>query len=395
MRPLAWVLSAFLAGAALAAEDQTLSTVIDGVEIALLLPGGVKVFRGAVVNPADKEIVRNGPWVETFRNLDMAVMGLLIDRKRNNRPTILRQAMLKAWQDFGRQTGHPEFEHMPLCFGGFSAGGGWSATIAQALPERAVGYHDVCCWIPDSGKPQCLKQPAMLIIGSVPDDFKMLEAIPAKYDPARRSGALWTLALAWGCAHDYGNANALGMPFLDAVVRARVPADAAADKGPVQLNELKEEDGWLGDRGTWETNLATIAPWAEYKGDKAAATWLPNRYLAYTWRAFVSQDAPVVLNAVTADGRMKLPECGEKVKRAMITDHGTEVVLDAAPRTGTDLKRAVFYDGDVELGAAAQAPWKLSWKGAVSGPHAVYAQYELTDGRVGVSSPGLIVVKRQ
>jgi hypothetical protein len=94
----------------------------------------------------------------------------------------------------------------------------------------------------------------------------MLNSIPEQYDPGRKQGALWTLAMQWGAAHDWNNANALVVPFLEAMMRARVPQNASLLDGPVKLNELKEADGWLGDRGTWEGNLATIAPWGKKKG---------------------------------------------------------------------------------------------------------------------------------
>jgi hypothetical protein len=382
-----------------AAEDTILRTVIDGVEINIWIPAGVRTLRGAIVDPANPRVggdPRNPSvsiWEETFRNLDCGHIGMILqDMNRNNRPTILHRALLAALKEFAQKSGHPEIQHMPLCFSGMSRGGGWSVSTAFRIPDRTVAYGNVVCWIADSKSPdEALQIPGLFIIGSVPDGFKMLDAIPKDYDPGRQRGALWTLALQWGAAHDWHNSNALLIPFLDSMFRARVPADADAAAGPVKLKPLRLEDGWLGDRTTWDSQFATIAPWAEYKGDKAAAVWLPNRAIAYLWRAFESKDAPVRIEATTLDGKVKLPA---DRKRQMVVEAGTDIVLEAVVSDGADVKKLQFYDGDRLLGEVAQSPWKLTWKNAPSSPHGVFVLWESASGKQAVSNPALIVVKR-
>jgi hypothetical protein len=384
-----------------AAEDIILRTATDGVEINLWIPAGVKTLRGAIVDPANPRVGGDpknssvSAWEETFRNLDCGHVGMILqDMNRGNRPTILHKALVAALKEFAGKSGHPEIQNMPLCFSGMSRGGGWAVSTAFKMPERAVAYGNVVCWIADSkAADETLQIPGLFIIGSVPDGFKMLDAIPKDYEPGRQRGALWALAIQWGAAHDWHNADALLLPFLDAMFRARVPAEATAREAAVTLKPVKLEDGWLGDRASIESHFATIAPWAEYKGDKSAASWLPNRSIACIWRAFESKNPPVRIEAATADGKSRLP--ADK-KREMVVESGTMVTLEAAVEATAraEVKKVQFYSGDEALGEATQAPWKLAWKASVPGPHAVFAQWESASGKRGVSNPALIVVKK-
>jgi hypothetical protein len=383
----------------LAEEDAILRTTVDGVEINIWIPADVNPLRGAVVDPANAKVgsdpanLSTAVWEEAFRNLDCAHVGMILQNmNRNNRPTILHKALVAALKEFAQKSGHSEIEHMPLCFSGMSRGGGWSVSTAFRMPERAVAYANVVGWVADSkGTDEQLAVPGLFVIGSVVDGFKMLDAIPKDYDPGRRRGAPWTLALQWGAAHDWNNAGTLVMPFLDAMFRARVPADATAAGAPVKLKPVRQEDGWLGDRSTLDGHFPTVAPWGEYKGDKAAAVWLPNRAIAYLWRAFESKDPPVRIEAATADGRSRLPD---DKKRQMVADVGAALVLEAVVGEGADVRKVQFYAGDQLLGEVTKAPWKVTWNGASPGPHGVFAQWESASGKHGVSNPALVVVKR-
>jgi hypothetical protein len=385
--------------AASAKEDAIHRTVVDGVEINLWMPGSVKALRGAFVDPAnakvgsDAEDASANVWEETCRNLDCGHVGMILQNmNRGNRPAILQKALAAALKEFADKSGHPEIEHMPLAFSGMSKGGGWSASTAYRMPERAVAYANVVGWVADSkGSDAQLQVPGLFIIGGVPDDFKMLDAVAKDYDPGRQRGAPWTLALQWGAAHDWNNASALVLPYLDAMFRARVPADVPTAGTPAKLKPVRLEDGWLGDRATWDSHFPTVAPWADYKGDKASAVWLPNRAIAMLWRAFESKDPPVRIDAATADGKARLPE-GKK--RRMVVEAGATIVLQAAVNAGTDVRKVRFYAGDQALGEVTEAPWRAEWKSAPPRPHGVFAEWESASGKSGVSNPALVVVRK-
>lgn len=219
----------------------------------------------------------------------------------------------------------------------------------------------------------------------------MLDAIDTQYEPALQKGACWCLALQWVNAHNYGNANSLAIPLLDAVIAARLSKTADTPSGPATLTAMKLEDGWLGDRGTWEGNRARIARYAEYPGDKAAATWLPDRYVAYTWRSFVSKNPPMQLDAATSEGRLTTAAFKPTEKRFLIVPPDASIELAADVRKGTSIRRAAFYDGDRLVGEALSAPFRLAWSGITPGPHSVFIEYTTSAGELGYSNPVLVI----
>lgn len=242
---LSLVILALLSASCAAAEDMVLHTNTDRTNVNLFLPGGLKVVRGVLVNPADANVGPGSVWGESCRHWDMAHMGLMLENvdKRNNRPNTLKKVIAAAMKEFAAKTAHPELIDAPLAFGGMSKGGGWLAELGQFYAERTIAFNNVCGW---AGKPdQDLSMPAVIVIGGIPDGFKMLDAIPTQYEPARRSGAPWCLALQWGNAHNYGNANALAFPFLDAVIAA--PA-APLQCGPAGETQTDAGRGWLARR---------------------------------------------------------------------------------------------------------------------------------------------------
>jgi hypothetical protein len=58
------------------------------------------------------------------------------------------------------------------------------------------------------------------------------------------------------------------------------------------LRPITESSGWLGDPGSG------AAPWAEYLGDPASASWLPSQATAEEWEAFVGVDGAAIGSVV-------------------------------------------------------------------------------------------------
>ncbi len=373
------------------AEDAILHANIERTDANLFIPGGVKVIRGVLINPADKSVGPGTVWGECCRHWGMAHLGLMLENvdKRNNRPNTLRKVIEASLKEFAEKSGHPELINAPFLFGGMSKGGGWSAELGQGYASRTIAFNNVCGWV---GKPDAnLSMPAVIVIGGIPDGFKMLDAIPTQYEPARKKGALWGLAIQWGNAHNYGNANSLAFPFLDAIIAARIPANAKPFDGPVRLADIDPKAGWLGDRTTWESNNATIAPYADYRGEKELASWLPNRYTAHVWRSFVSKDPPVQLGAATQDGKLALPVFKPTEKRFLLVPKGAPLKLSAQMRPDAKVRKVAFYDGDILLGEKADAPFELLWQRIPPGPRSIFIEYTRPDGSICFSNPALIV----
>lgn len=389
----------FLIGVAIGsfsqAEDTVLHTNIEKTDVNLFVPDGLKIIRGVLINPADKSVGGGTVSGECCRHWGMAHMGIMLENvdKRNNRPNTLRKVIDEALKQFADESKHPELVNSPFLFGGMSKGGGWSAELGQRFADRTIAFNNVCGWV---GKPDAdLSMPAVFVIGGIPDGFKMLDSIATQYEPARRKGAAWCMAIQWGNAHNYGNANALAMPFLDAVIAARLPSEGPAVEPPSRLVPMKLELGWLGDRRTWESNNATIAPYGEYQGDKDTAAWMPNHYVACAWRSFVSNDPPVQLHAQTLDGKHALAPFKPTDKRFLIIPDSQSLSLNAEIRAGTTLQKVVFYDGDAKLGEATKPPWQIDVRQIPSGPRSFYLEYTTAAGTVGYSNPVLIVTTQE
>ncbi len=378
-----------------AGGDAVLGAVIDGVDVKIFIPEDAKVVRGAIVHAAHYTMNPQDRWAETCRRLSFAHVALNIDLKTTNRPTKLRKALDEGLRKFAAESGHAELVNLPLAGTGHSAGGMVSATLLKT-PERTLTNAVSCGWIADPEKmtPEAQAVPFVFTLGAIPDDFKMLPGIEANFIPARKKGLPWGLAVQWGIAHDFGNSATLFVPWMIAVAEARIPKDWDPRSGPPKLRAMRQEDGWLGDRASVEGNFATVAAWADYRGDKSLATWLPSRAVACVWRAIMSKDPPVVLEAAAADGTA-LGAWNPKAERGMMVNPGAEIVLSAGVREGAAVSKVEFFDGDLLLGAATQAPWKFVWKNAAQGPHAVFGQWTGPDKKPGVTSPALIVVRKR
>lgn len=379
---------------ALAGEDVVLGTKVGTVDVQLFIPAEVKVLRGILIHAAHYKMNPRDRWAEVCRTLGFAHVALNINLKETNRPAKLRKGLDEGLKELAEKSGHPELLNLPFAGVGHSAGGMVSAVMLKT-PERTLTTCVSCGWIADPAKlpPEAAAVPHAFTLGAIPDDFKMLPGIEANFLPARKAGRPWGLAVQWECAHDWGNSAAFFVPWIVAVCEMRLPKDWDPLAGPPKLLDVKEQDGWLGDRASVEGNFATVASWADYKGDKAQATWLPNRYVAFVWRAMMSKNSPVVLELAAADGSAKLAGYDPKADRTVMLNPGVDIVLSVTVKEGFGINRVAFYDGDVPLGEAAQAPWQFTWKNAARGPHVVFAQWTTTDGGQGVCNPALIVVQ--
>ncbi|HUT37196.1 MAG TPA: hypothetical protein VNE39_27190 [Planctomycetota bacterium] len=397
MRRCVGIAALCLSASAFAAEahqDIVLGTTVGTVDTQLFIPGGVKVLRGVLVHAAHYKLSATDRWAEVCRTLGFAHAALNINLKENNRPTKLRKALDEGLKEFAPKSGHPELPNLPFAGVGHSAGGMVSSVMLRT-PERTLTTCVSCGWIADPAKltPEAAAVPHAFTLGAIPDAFKMLPGIEERFLPARKQGRPWGLAVQWECAHDWGNSAAFFAPWLVAVCEMRIPKDWDPLAGPPKLKDVKQDDGWLGDRSTTEGNFATVASWADYQGDKALATWFPSRYVAFVWRAMMSKDPPVVLEAAAADGSAKVSTRDPKSDHTLMLNPGTDLLLTTSVKEGFSARTVSFFDGDRLLGEAGKALWQFTWKGAAQGPHAVFAQWTTPDGKQGVSHPALVVVR--
>ena len=376
-------------------NPEVFSTEVEGVDVKIFVPEEVKVFRGALLHSANASFKTKGRWAELCKTQKWVhvVTTMKNVRSQGNRGPRLHQAAVEGLQQCGRAMEHPELAHAPLIGVGHSAGG-LVTRVLDREPQRAVTYAIDCSWVvkPESVSEEFARVPAMFTMGELPDAFKMLPAIQSAYEPAREKGLPWGLGLQPGCKHDWGNAGTMMVPFIKGVAEFRIPDDWDPRSGPAKLVDMKQEDGWLGDRSTMGSHMATVASWAEYEGDKSAAAWFPDRATAYVWRAWCSKFPPVQLNAKTTDGSAKLAVYKKRSGVSMYPAAGKPIELGVVLEEGTELESVRYFSGDKLIGESKAAPWTAQWKSPPVDLHAVFVEWTLEDGTTGVSNPGLITV---
>ena len=151
---------------------------------------------------------------------------------------------------------HPELVNAPYVGVGFSAGGGFTLNLMAFAPEKTIAAVSYCSpynfkrriTLPVSDA--LLSVPSISITGeeegfNAPlapdvDPNTGLARIDEVFVPYRPQGAeySWLERQGLGHAYDENRQDVLGMPLLDAAVRARYPKDGDAIKGPIKLIEL-------------------------------------------------------------------------------------------------------------------------------------------------------------
>ncbi|MBD3317511.1 MAG: hypothetical protein GF344_17105 [Chitinivibrionales bacterium] len=192
-----------------------------------------------------------------------------------------------------RSTGHPEVKHIPRCFWGFSEGGACSFSINCSDPDIILAYYAAGATKGGRCNDEAVFNPGMVSLGETERD----EHPEKNFTNMRERNGRIAYAIQWGAGHNWWANTHLVLPFLYQVATDRLAGVTDFTSGPITLKRYAEEDGWLCDMSTWESNYATIAPYESYTGDKTKASWVINEYLAKVWQGFVSKDPPISITA--------------------------------------------------------------------------------------------------
>ena len=184
--------------------------------------------------------------------------------------------ILAALASFATLSGHAELSGAPFLTFGLDAGSLESAGLALRHPDRAIGVlMRVPTDVPALSAPEALAIPMFVMLAEI-DEPAVNSAVQSTFLENRARGGLWSLAIEPGVAHavatDRGNAANIG--WIATALALRLPAIPGNP-----LIALAEPTGWLGNQSTRD-----IAPWADYQGDRAAASWLLSQSAALTWK---------------------------------------------------------------------------------------------------------------
>ncbi|MBS0632841.1 MAG: hypothetical protein JSS11_13075 [Verrucomicrobia bacterium] len=179
------------------------------------------------------------------------------------------RALLNALAALGQQSGHPEFEKVPLFVMGLSAGGEFSYNFACFCPERVAAFvsnKGGGFIIPPTDAVRAI--PGLFIAGA--KDQRYRAASRKFYEPNRKLGARWCLAIESKCGHNTANANDLALPFFAAVL-ASFDRPAAERTGIVLDLDQKK----------------LIAPGIP-PATASLTFWFPDQSLIAVWNTFLN-----------------------------------------------------------------------------------------------------------
>jgi hypothetical protein len=355
-------------------RDPVLGGARDKVFVSVWIPAGVKTVRGGICNPFSKGDDVGKHWQAACRHWQFAYVQVDFDAVKKEEFTLLATGLT----DLAKKTGHPELEHLPLCFTGMSRGGGMSMQLAELMPQRTIACAPVCLEV-GPGSDATRRVPVMTVFGE--KDGSQMKLLLDKLPAERKLGARFGIAVQWNRNHEFARANNLSFVFFDDVISRRLPNPPVADK-PTPLADISLEEGWLGDVGTWakDGKIPTIAAWKDFKGDRDAACWFPSQRSAAVWQAFVGASKDVTIN--------EPPGLGDGQPFVLHSARKPVTVKLTFP-DGAMPERVELWDADQRLAEKAEAPWtfEVSLK---PGIHALTATVE--GGGRRTSRPHTIVV---
>lgn len=362
-------------------------------QLRLNIPDGLAVVRGIVIygNGAggdSRGMATDPELVALGESIGFATMGTAY---WTNFPPGFVPSELSGFeaglQQLAAMSGHLEIVRSPWLPIGHSNGGNMSYGLNALRPEKVIamvvskgGYPNNSPYIarPDAA---ALKTPGLLVAGELDLDYRVV-GIRDLFFGNRPRGALWAWVEDQGVDHSRGNSDELTLPFVEAMARQRYPSGTVwPATGPVPLLAVNEADGWLTDPDSYKNGLADIAPYAAYTKDKTVAGWLPNRRLAYIFRAFASY------NKATTEATIG-PGAGPVDWDTILT---YAIGEPGAPWTSVD-----FFEGDVFLKRVTQAegaPLSVATTGIAPGYSVFHALVTLADGTQRTTIPRRVFVR--
>jgi pimeloyl-ACP methyl ester carboxylesterase len=208
-------------------------------------------------------------------------------------------AFQRGLADLGARSGHPELATAPWALWGHSGGGHWAGAMTLLHPDRVAA-----AWL-RSGVPLLQANPERPTIKPHALPGAPL-GVPVMCNPGTKEGVTVTegrfkgvwpaneaffgamrargepigIAIDPLTSHECGNQRYLAIPWLDACLRARLPATPGGALRPMPAA------AWLAAVGRTEA-----VPAASFQGDPLKAVWLPNEAVARMWMQYVKDTA--------------------------------------------------------------------------------------------------------
>jgi hypothetical protein len=259
------------------------------------------------------------------------------------------KAFLKALEEIGTRSGHPEMTSAPWCLWGHSGGGIWSNTMCVLYPRRVAAVF--------------LRSGAMAMFRGR-SEFQQPEIPEALYSipTMTNAGILEKRDGSWGrftspfleyrphgapigwapdprTAHFCGDSRYLAISFFDACLAMRLPEKGAKSE---TLRPVDESQVWLAPYGGDEA-----VPKTKFKGDLNQSVWLPNEAVARAWMDYVKTGTVRDSSSPPAPFGVRVNDKG---------DQGTEVVWDAEADLASGLGGFIILRDGIGIARLPQQP---------------------------------------
>jgi len=254
------------------------------------------------------------------------------------------KTFLKALDDFGTKSNHPELAKVPWVLWGHSGGGIWSDVMTDLHPDRVVAVWmrsgaaemfrgraefpqptppEAAYKVPEMGNPG-VKEGAYTGGLAVFKQYRAKGA-PVGFAPDPRTG------------HECGDSRYLAIPYLDACMAIRLPDKGSKDQ---KLKPVDLSKGWLAKLVEKDPKDAAAVPAADYKGNVNEAVWLPSEAVAKAWVEYVKTGAVSDTTPPPAPTNVKTIDRG---------DRGTEVTWIAEADFESGIKQFIIMRDGKEL----------------------------------------------
>jgi len=266
----------------------------DQAQFRLWIPEGLQSIRAILVlvpgsNGDGRGQVEAQLWRDFAQEQGLALVGLHMTDKMHEDMFIEHyvdvangsgEAFLRALEQLGEASGHPEIAKAPLLLWGMSAGGEFNYEFALWRPHRVAAFvvNKGGIYYSALASTEARQVPGLFFIGTEDLAFRN-DIIRGIYSINRRAHALWALIEQTGVDHAVAGSDQIAVDFYREVLQQRL------DGGP--LKKLDIEDGFFCDPDT-----VSCVPAAGADSPREPVSWLATEALAKTWRAAQSFTAP-------------------------------------------------------------------------------------------------------
>jgi hypothetical protein len=209
----------------------------------------------------------------------------------------------RALAELGTRSGHAELSRVPWALWGHSGGGYWAGGMTLLHPDRVVA-----AWL-RSGVPPLQSTQGRPAPYSIPNDalqVPLMANLGTKegftettnrfagvwtgtktfFETLRTRGGLIGIAIDPLTSHECGNQRYLAIPWLDACLKARLPAKAGAPLKPMPASAA-----WLVALQQPGAPIPDPVPAKAFPGALEQSVWLPNRQIARAWKHYATDTA--------------------------------------------------------------------------------------------------------